>query len=99
MDDTDDDMPPEVDFSHGAPSPYADMMRCRSHGDAGGCGDAVTGFMARHGVTDEDLDRMAKPYEDGTFEPEPDGEVLRGSHVDAVAGSRAPSGNEISDES
>ena len=31
-----------------------------------------------------DLDRMAAPYEDGSFEPEPDGKVFSGSHLDAV---------------
>ena len=27
---------------------------------------------------------MAAPYEDGSFEPEPDGKVFSGSHLDAV---------------
>lgn len=44
----------------------------------------VSEFMARRGITDADLDRMAAPYEDGSFEPEPGGEVLSGSHLDAV---------------
>lgn len=44
----------------------------------------VNDFMAKHGITDADLDRMAAPYEDGSFEPEPDGKVLSGSHLDAV---------------
>lgn len=43
--------------------------------------DSVARFMAMRGITDADLDRMAAPYEDGTFEPEPDGEVFIGSHV------------------
>ena len=44
----------------------------------------VNDFMAKHGITDADLDRMAAPYEDGSFEPEPGGKVLSGSHLDAV---------------
>ena len=44
----------------------------------------VNDFMAKHGITDADLVRMAAPYEDGNFEPEPDGKVLSGSHPDAV---------------
>lgn len=44
----------------------------------------VNDFMARHGITDADLDRMAAPYEDGSFEPEPDGKVLSGSHLEAA---------------
>ena len=44
----------------------------------------VNDFMAKHSITDADLDRMAAPYEDGSFEPEPDGKVLSGSHLDAV---------------
>lgn len=44
----------------------------------------VNDFMVKHGITDADLDRMAAPYEDGSFEPEPDGKVFSGSHLDAV---------------
>lgn len=44
----------------------------------------VSEFMAKHGISDADLDRMAAPYEDGSFEPEPNGRVLSGSHLDAV---------------
>ncbi len=44
----------------------------------------VSDFMAKHGITDADLDRMAAPYEDGSFEPEPGGRVFNGSHLDAV---------------
>lgn len=44
----------------------------------------VNDFMAKHGITDADLDRMAKPYEEGSFELEPKGEVFSGSHLDAV---------------
>ncbi len=44
----------------------------------------VDDFMAKHGMTDADLDRMAAPYEDASFEPEPGGEVFSGSHLDAV---------------
>ena len=39
----------------------------------------MSDFMAKHGITDADLDRMAKPYEEGSFELEPDGEVFAGS--------------------
>jgi hypothetical protein len=42
-------------------------------------------FMARRVLTDADPDRMAAPYEDGSFEPEPDGEVYSGSHLDGAA--------------
>lgn len=41
-------------------------------------------FMEKHGITDADLDRMAAPYEDGSFKPEPDSKVFSGSHPDAV---------------
>lgn len=34
--------------------------------------------MAKHDITDADLERMAAPYEDGGFEPEPDGKVFDG---------------------
>lgn len=44
----------------------------------------VNDFMAKHGITDADLERMAAPYEDGSFEPEPDGKVFSGTHPDAV---------------
>ena len=44
----------------------------------------VNDFMAKHGITDADLERMAAPYEDGSFEPEPDGKVFSSSHLDAV---------------
>lgn len=43
----------------------------------------VNDFMAKYGITDADLERMASPYEDGSFEPEPDGKVFNGSHLDA----------------
>ena len=36
----------------------------------------VNDFMAKHGLTDADLERMAAPYEDGSIEPEPDGKGL-----------------------
>lgn len=48
---------------------------------------SVNDFMATHGISDTDLDRMAAPYEEGDFEPEPEGKVLNGSHLDA-AGTR-----------
>lgn len=41
-------------------------------------------FMAKHDITDADLERMAAPYEDGGFEPEPDGKVFDGSHLDTI---------------
>ena len=44
----------------------------------------VNDFITKHGITDADIDRMAATYEDGSFEPEPDGKVLSGSHPDAV---------------
>lgn len=44
----------------------------------------VTDFMAKHDITDADLERMAAPYEDGGFEPEPDGKVFDGSHLDTI---------------
>ena len=44
----------------------------------------VNEFMAKHGLTDADLDRMAAPYEDARFESEPNGKVYSGSHLDAV---------------
>ena len=44
----------------------------------------VDEFMAKHGLTDADLDRMAAPYEDASFESEPNGKVYSGSHLDAV---------------
>lgn len=45
-------------------------------------------FMAKHRITDADLDRMVAPYKDGSFEPEPGGKVLRGPHLDAVGARR-----------
>lgn len=39
----------------------------------------VNDFMAKHGITDADLERMAAPYEDGSIELEPDGKVFIGS--------------------
>lgn len=44
----------------------------------------VNDFMAKHGITDADLERMAAPYEDGSIELEPDGKVFSGSHFDTV---------------
>lgn len=44
----------------------------------------VNDFMAKHDITDADLERMAAPYEDGGFEPEPDGKVFDGSHLDTI---------------
>ena len=42
--------------------------------------------MKLFNVTPEQLDKMAKPYEDETFELE-DGEVFTGSHLDKVCDS------------
>lgn len=44
----------------------------------------VNELMVKHGLEDADLDRMAAPYEDASFAPEPDGTVRSGSHLDAV---------------
>lgn len=44
----------------------------------------VNEFIAKHGLTDADLERMAAPCEDGSFELEPDRKVFSGSHLDAV---------------
>lgn len=44
----------------------------------------VNGFMAKHGLTDAELDRMAAAYEDASFGPEPHSKVRSGSHIDAV---------------
>lgn len=43
----------------------------------------VEEMMAELNVTDEDLDRMAEPYESGTWEGGV-GTVYSGSHLDAV---------------
>ena len=40
--------------------------------------------MAKHGLTDSDLDRMTAPYEDASFKPEPGAKVYSGSHLDAT---------------
>ena len=52
----------------------------------------VNDFMVKHGIADADLDRMAAPYEDGSFEPEPEGTVFSGSHLDAVCTRRVDGG-------
>lgn len=44
----------------------------------------INDFMNKHGISDADLDRMAGPYEDASFEAEPMGKVYSGSHLDAV---------------
>ncbi len=44
----------------------------------------VNAFMAKHGLTDPDLDRKAAPYEDASFKPEPGAKVYSGSHLDAT---------------
>ncbi len=56
----------------------------------------VNDFMAKHGITDADLDRMASPYEDASFEAEPNGKVHSGSHLDAAERSRAASHDPLS---
>lgn len=45
----------------------------------------VNDFMAKHDITDADLNRTTAPYEDGSFEIEPDVAVFSGSHLDASA--------------
>ncbi len=40
--------------------------------------------MKKHGMTDEDLEKIAGPYEDASFVPEDSGEVFSGSHLDAA---------------
>lgn len=47
----------------------------------------VKEYMKKYGLTDEMLDVMAKPYEDGSFESE-SGEIFYGSHLDAVGKKR-----------
>lgn len=44
----------------------------------------VNELMAKHDITDADLERMATPFENGGFELESDGKVFSGSHLDAV---------------
>ena len=44
----------------------------------------VNDFMAKHDITDADLERMAIPFENGGFELEPDRKAFSGSHLDAV---------------
>ena len=41
--------------------------------------------MSKQGLTDADLDRMAAPYEEASFKPEPGGKVYSGSHLEAVS--------------
>ena len=43
----------------------------------------VSEYMKKHGLADEDLDRMAAPYETGDYEGA-DGKVYTGSHLDSV---------------
>ncbi len=40
--------------------------------------------MAKHGLTDSDLDRMAAPYEDASFKLELGAKAYSGSHLDAT---------------
>lgn len=44
----------------------------------------VNDFMAKHDITDADLERMPTPFENGYFELEPDRKVFSGSHLEAV---------------
>lgn len=48
----------------------------------------VKDFMKKHGITNEDLDRIAHPYEDASFDEEATGKVYSGSHVNAVGKKR-----------
>lgn len=57
----------------------------------------VNDFMAKHGITDPDLERMAAPYEDDSIEPEPDGNVFSGSHLDTVGTRRVTVVNDEKD--
>lgn len=43
----------------------------------------VSEYMKKHGLTDTDLDAIAAPYEEGNY-PSGGGEVVTGSHLDAV---------------
>lgn len=43
----------------------------------------VEEYMRSHGISEEDLDRVAEPYERGDY-PSDDGTVYVGSHIDAV---------------
>ena len=53
--------------------------------------------MARRGLTDSDLDRMAAPHEEASFKPEPGGKAHSGSHLDEVSkpGAEAARGAKI----
>lgn len=44
----------------------------------------VSEYMRKHGLTDDDLDAMAAPYEGGDY-PNGGGEVFTSSHLDAQA--------------
>ena len=57
----------------------------------------INDFMVEHGIMDADLERMAAPYEDGSFEPEPEGKAFSGSHLDAVGTRRATVVNDEKD--
>lgn len=43
----------------------------------------VSEYMKKHGLTDDALDAMAAPYEDGVYSSE-EGPVYTGSHLDVV---------------
>ena len=47
----------------------------------------VSDYMKKHNLTDDDLDKMAAPFERGDFEVQ-DGKVFNGSHIDAVGKKR-----------
>lgn len=53
----------------------------------------VEEYMKKRGLTDEDLDKMAAPYERGDYELSEGGEVHLGSHLDA-----ANDGKTVTDE-
>ena len=44
-------------------------------------------YMEKHGLTDEALDEIAKPYEEGDF-PHEEGTIYTGSHLDRVGKKR-----------
>lgn len=47
----------------------------------------ISDFMAKHGLTDEMLDEMARPYENGDYKHS-DRPIQLGSHLDAVGQKR-----------
>lgn len=43
----------------------------------------VSDYMKKHGLSDDDLDSMAEPYERGDYQSG-GGKIFTGSHLDAV---------------